>query len=237
VPIPTFPPGIKAKLVVPPVWICFTPVVEEKFNTDEAPPIVTEVALGKDKVVLLIVAVPDEAPIFKVVAAPPKLMVEAVVFQRFWVDCVPTTVGLPMVKVPELAPIFKVVAALKALMVVAVVLKTLNEVESVTTEVEKVGEVPNTKRPEPVSSVTEAAILADEIEVVKLEEASVETNLLAVKPEKVIVPDEEMPVAPVIAPVPIISIEGVSRKLVNPPPPVLSMTMAEVTALLSALFK
>ena len=235
--MPTFPPGIKAKLVVPPVWICFTPVVEEKFNTDEAPPIVTKVALGKDKLVLLMVVVPDEAPIFKVVAAPPKLMVEAVVFQRFWVDCVPTTVGLPMVKVPELAPIFKVVAAPKALMVVAVVLKTLNEVESVTTEVEKVGEVPNTKRPEPVSSVTEAATLADEIEVVKLEEASVETNLLAVNPEKVIVPDEEIPVAPVIAPVPVISIEGVSRKLVNPPPPVLSMIMAEVTALLSALFK
>ena len=193
--MPTFPPGIKAKLVVPPVWICFTPVVEEKFNTDEAPPIVTKVALGKDKVVLLMVVVPDEAPIFKVVAAP------------------------------------------KALMVVAVVLKILNEVESVTTEVEKVGEVPNTKRPEPVSSVTEAATLADEIEVVKLEEASVETNLLAVKPEKVIVPDEEIPVAPVIAPVPVISIEGVSRKLVNPPPPVLSMTMAEITALLSALFR
>jgi len=195
------------------------------------------VALGKDKLVLLMVVVPDEAPIFKVVAAPPKLMVEAVVFQRFWVDCVPTTVGLPMVKVPELAPIFKVVAAPKALMVVAVVLKTLNEVESVTTEVEKVGEVPNTKRPEPVSSVTEAATLADEIEVVKLEEASVETNRLAVKPEKVIVPDEEIPVAPVIAPVPVILIEGVLRKLVNPPPPVLSMTMAEITALLSALFK
>ena len=194
-PKPTFPPGIKAKLVVPPVCICFTPVVEEKFNTDEAPPIVTEVALGKDKVVLFMVVVPDEAPIFKVVAAP------------------------------------------KALMVVAVVLKTLNEVESVTTEVEKVGEVPNTKRPEPVSSVTEAATLADEIEVVKLEEASVETNLLAVKPEKVIVPDEEIPVAPVIAPVPVISKEGVSKKLVNPPPPVLSMTMAEITALLSALFR
>jgi len=235
--MPTFPPGIKAKLVVPPVWICFTPVVEEKFNTDEAPPIVTEVALGKDKVVLLMVAVPDEATIFKVVAAPPKLMVEAVVFQRFWVDCVPTTVGLPMVKVPELAPIFKVVAAPKALMVVAIVLKTEKDEEPVKTEVVKVGEVEKTKLPVPVSSVTEAATLEDEIEVVKLDEPSVVTNRLAVKPEKVIIPEEEIPVAPVIAPVPVISIEGVSRKLVNPPPPVLSMTMAEVTALLSALFK
>ena len=101
--------------------------------------------MDKDKVALLIVAVPEDAPILKVVAAPPKLMVEAVVFQRFWVVCVPTTVGLPMVNVPELAPILKVVAAPKALMVVAVVLKTLNEDESVTTEVEKVGEVEKTK--------------------------------------------------------------------------------------------
>ena len=105
----------------------------------------TAVALGKERVVLLIVAVPDEAPIFKVVAAPPKLMVVAVVFHRFWVVCVPTTVGLPMVKVPELAPIFKVVAAPKALMVVAVVLKTEKVEESVKTEVVKVGEVEKTK--------------------------------------------------------------------------------------------
>ena len=152
-------------------------------------------ALGKDKVVLLMVVVPDEAPIFKVVAAP------------------------------------------KALMVVAVVLKTENVEELVKTEVVKVGEIEKTKLPVPVSSVTEAATLEDEIEVVKLDEPSVVTNRLAVKPEKVIVPEEEIPVAPVIAPVPVISIEGVSRKLVNPPPPVLSMIMAEITALLSALFR
>ena len=152
-------------------------------------------ALGKDKVVLLMVVVPDEAPIFKVVAAP------------------------------------------KALMVVAVVLKTENVEELVKTEVVKVGEIEKTKLPVPVSSVTEAATLEDEIEVVKLDEPSVVTNRLAVKPEKVIVPEEEIPVAPVIAPVPVISKEGVSKKLVNPPPPVLSMTMAEITALLSALFR
>jgi hypothetical protein len=56
------------------------------------------------------------------------------------------------------------------------------------------GEVAKTKAPEPVSSVTEAAKLAEVIEVVRLEEASVATNLLAVKPLKVMVPEEEMPV-------------------------------------------
>ncbi|MEM4322195.1 MAG: hypothetical protein QW308_03840, partial [Candidatus Woesearchaeota archaeon] len=97
-------------------------MVDERLITDEAPPILTEVALGSDRVGLLIVAVPDEAPIFKVVAAPAKFTVVATVFQRFWVVWVPTTVGLPKVNVPELAPIFKVVAAPKALRVVAVVL-------------------------------------------------------------------------------------------------------------------
>ena len=129
-----------------------TPVEEERLIIEEAPPIVTEVALGNERVALLIVAVPDEAPIFKVVAAP------------------------------------------KALTVVAVVLKTLKEVELVKIEVEKVGEVEKTNRPEPVSSVTEAATFEEEIEVVKLEEPSVATSLLAVNPEKVIVPEEEIPV-------------------------------------------
>ncbi len=148
-PTPTFPPGIKAKLVVPPVCICFTPVVFEKLKTAEAPPIPTEVALDKDMVGLLIVVVPDEAPIFKVEAAP------------------------------------------KALMVVAVVLKTEKDEESVKTEVVNVGEVEKTKEPVPVSSVTDEATFEEEIEVVKFDEPSVETNLLAVKPEKVIVPPAE----------------------------------------------
>lgn len=156
---------------------------------DDAPPILTEVAFGRERVALLMVVVPDEAPIFKEVAAPAKLIVVAVVFQRFWVVCVPTTVGLPMVKVPEFAPILRVVAAPKALMVVAVVLRIEKEVEPVVMLVVNDGEVLKTRLPVPVSSVTEAATLAEEIEVVRLDEPSVVTNLLAVNPEKVIVPD------------------------------------------------
>ncbi len=81
VPIPKLPPGIKARLVVPPVWICLTPVEEERLITEEAPAMVTEVALGSERVALLIVAVPEEAPIFNVVAAPKALTVVAVVLK------------------------------------------------------------------------------------------------------------------------------------------------------------
>ena len=63
------------------------------------------------------------------------------------------------------------------------------------------------------------------------------TNLLAVNPEKVIVPEEVRPVAPVMAPVPLMSREGVSKKLVNPPPPVLPISMALPTTLSSALLR
>lgn len=83
VPMPTFPPGMRAKLVVPPVCICLAPVEEERLIIADAPPILTEVALGRERVALLMVVVPEEAPIFKEVAAPAKLIVVAVVFQRF----------------------------------------------------------------------------------------------------------------------------------------------------------
>ena len=150
----------------------------------------------------------------------------------------PTTVGLPKVRVPDEAPMFKVEAAPKALMVVAVVLKTEKDEESVKTEVVKVGEVEKTKYPAvPVSSVTEAATFAEEIEVVSCPPVVVVTSLLAVSPENVIVPDEVIPVAPLIAPVHDMVIDGVFRKLVNPPPPVFPISIALATALLSALFK
>ena len=144
VPIPTLPPGIKARLVVPPVVICLTPVEEEKLR-------MAELAL-RARVGVLIVVVPVVAPRVKAVAAP------------------------------------------KALMVVAVVLKTSKEAEPVVTEVVKAGEVPKTKSPLPVSSVTEAATLAEEMELVKTPPVVVATNLLAVKPEKVTVPEEVSPV-------------------------------------------
>ena len=82
VPMPTFPPGIKAKSVVPPVWICLAPVEEEKFKMAEAPSIITEVALGKEIAAFLIEAVPEVAPIVKEVAAPAKFKVVAVVLKR-----------------------------------------------------------------------------------------------------------------------------------------------------------
>lgn len=47
-------------------------------------------------------------------------------------------------------------------------------------------------------------------------ELSVKTTFEAVKPEKLIVPEEAMPVAPEIAPLAEMSMEGVERKLVKP---------------------
>jgi hypothetical protein len=72
--MPTLPPGIRARLVVPPVWICFVPVVEDKLITAESP---LRFRLG-----FLIVAVPDVAPRFSEVADPAKFTVVAVVLTR-----------------------------------------------------------------------------------------------------------------------------------------------------------
>jgi len=68
-------------------------------------------------------------------------------------------------------------------------------------EVVKVGVVPKTKAPEPVSSVMVLARTEEAAEAARFEEASVTTKREAVKPEKVIVPEEETPVAPEIVPV------------------------------------
>lgn len=89
---------------------------------------------------LLIVAVPDEAPMFRVVAAPAKLTVVALAFISAKLD------------------------------------------EAVVSEVVISGDVPNTTRPLPVSSESVAAKAAEFCEVVRLPEASVVTNLEAVKP-------------------------------------------------------
>ena len=81
-----------------------------------------------------------------------------------------------------------------------------------------VGELPKTTDPEPVSSDNEAARSADAPLVTKFFEASVNTALEAVNPEKLIVPDEEIPVAPVIAPAPEISKVAESKILSQPNP-------------------
>ena len=77
-----------------------------------------------ESVVELNVVVPVAAPILNVVAAPAKFNVVAVELYKFCVDCVPTTVGLPIVSVPLLAPTFSEVAAWNALTVVAFALNT-----------------------------------------------------------------------------------------------------------------
>jgi len=94
-----------------------------------------------------------------------------------------------------------VVAAPAKLTVVALLLIRSKEVDPVVREVEISGEVPKTRRPVPVSSVTELAILAEEILVTKLLELSVATSLLAVRPPKVTVPEEDRPDRPVSVPV------------------------------------
>ena len=71
-------------------------------------------------------------------------------------------VPLAMVAVPVLAPIFNVVAAPKAFTVVAVVLKISMEAEPAMMEVVIVGEVPKTATPDPVSSDSVEAQLAEE---------------------------------------------------------------------------
>jgi len=69
-----------------------------------------------------------------------------------------------------------------------------------TVKVVTVGEVAKTKFPVPVVPVTEALRLSAVIELVRFFEASVATNLEAVRPEKLIVPEEVIPVAAAIAP-------------------------------------
>lgn len=75
---------------------------------------------------------------------------------------------------------------------------TVRAVERIAEEI--VGESEKTSEPVPVSSVTEAARLAEEMLVVNCPPMVVATNLLEVKSEKVMVPEEVIPVAPVSDP-------------------------------------
>jgi len=71
------------------------------------------------------------------------------------------TVKLLILAVPVDAPKLRVVATPKALTLVATVLNTSRAEESVSTEVVKVGDVPKTTTPEPVSSVKVFESIAD----------------------------------------------------------------------------
>ncbi len=137
--------------------------------------------------------------------------------------------ALAMVAVPDPAPRLRVVAAPKASIVVALVLKTSKSVVAVVIEVVISGEVPKTETPVPVSSERDASKAAEAPVVAKLEDPSVKRALEAVRPEKLMVPEEVMPVAPVIAPAAEISRVGVFKKFVKPEPPELVIKMASVT--------
>ena len=123
---------------------------------------------------------------------------------------------LPMAATTPEAPKLRAVAAPAKLRVVAVVLNTLNEEESVITEVVKVGEVPNTRRPEPVSSSTDKARLALEMELANCPPVVVVTNLSGVRPLKVMVPLEEKPVKPLPTPAPVMFQVSESTTILSP---------------------
>jgi hypothetical protein len=166
-------------------------------------------------------------------SAPPlvSLVVPAVCsapFARF-------TVVLFIVAVPVAAPIFKVVAAPKALIVVAVVFKRSNDVDPATREVVIVGLVPNTATPVPVSSERVSLSAVEVPLVVNCPPVVVNSARSAVKEEKVTVEDAlsvvvDTPVAPVMAPVPVMAIDGEERKLVKPVPKVIPLKVLFVWA-------
>jgi len=95
-----------------------------------------------------------------------------------------------MVVVPVDAPRLSDVAAPPMFKVVAVSLIRSKLEEPVTTEVVKVGVVPNTTEPEPVSSVWVEAKTEDAPEEIRFLGASVRTNLEAVRPSRLTVPDK-----------------------------------------------
>jgi hypothetical protein len=99
-----------------------------------------------------------------------------------------------------------------------------------TVNVVKVGAVPNTKLPDPVSSVMELIKTDDKAEEVRLEEPSVNTAREAVRPERVIVPDEVILVAPVIAPAPEISRLALSSTVSQFEPTAMAVSVALVPA-------
>lgn len=103
--------------------------------------------------------------------------------------------------VPVVAPMVRVVAAWAKLTVVAVVLTKANVVEPVVKEVVIAGEVPNTATPLPVSSVRASSKAADKAVAAKLEDASVNMALDAVRSGRLITDDpESITMFPVVVP-------------------------------------
>ena len=158
-----------------------------------------------------------------VIASPPSPSVITPLASK-----VPLAVRVPVavkalltVVVPVPAPIERVVAAPAKLTVVAVVLTSEKVVEPVVIEVVMSGEVPNTATPVPVSSDNELRRAAEVAVVVRFEDASVKTAREAVRPEKVIVPEDVMPVAPVIAPAAMSMVDESSVKASPPSPSVI----------------
>ena len=96
-----------------------------------------------------------------------------------------------MVTVPEVDPARRICPVAPPL--APMVMSSTNE-----------GELLNTSKPEPVSSVTDKETLAEEMEVVNCPPVVVETRRSAVRAEKVVVPEElkvvKLPVEGVVAP-------------------------------------
>lgn len=227
------------------------PVIFDKAPAFESlvVPAVWRTPLDRFTVPLAMVAVPVAAPIFKVVAAPKALTVVALVLKTS--NELEPVVMLVVIEgdVPKTAtpvPVSSERVASKSAEAPVVAnweealdVTNLLAVKAVVTVPVKVGasivgEDPNTKAPEPVSSVIELAKAREAAVEVKFDEPSVKTALEAVKPERVIVPEEAIPVAPEIAPAAEISKVGVFKKLVNPAPPEFVIKIASVTTVVPA---
>jgi hypothetical protein len=183
------------------------------------------------------VVVTPDLPRFKAdVFVPPIVMVPfAVTPKPVSIDMfplVPEVAVSPvrMVIAPELPEAPAAVLSVKpfALPVVVMVPLLAKVAEVPMVGVVIVGDVSNTTRPEPVSSEREEAREEEAPVAVNSPPVVVKSARSAVREEKVTVEDASKvvvltPVAPVIAPAPVIDIDGLDRKFVKPVPNVIAL--------------
>ncbi len=130
---------------------------------------------------------------------------------------------VPPITVPSIVP--------PLMSAVVTVPKSVHVAPAAVGEVVMVGEVRdgallNTNKPLPVSSEIDNAAFAEDNEVVRAPPVVVDTNLSADSPEKVMVPELVMAVAPVMAPAFEMSTVGVFNILVKVPVIVIPSVMA-----------
>ena len=133
------------------------------------------------------------------------------------VRAVPTPENDPAVMAPEAVRVERVVVARVEVPVTARVPELVVFANAAVPV--KVGAPENTKSPEPVVPVTDEARLAAVMVETKLELPSVVTNREPVRPEKLIVPDEENPVNPEPTPAPLMSQVLELKMMLSPPSP------------------